>query len=179
MRGLLYPKGNIIGGSGDWDGHCSWSAIVLPLTLTGQNLGHVPPLGTLLHACMFLYIVGSLGTVSFVHLGAKEMTSCLQCREHAWPLKPGIAQASRVMYDVWTSSPPSQTVHGTVSSNRYRTFSPIGVVPRSESAPLSWMSFFQPSQRGRWVQEGTFGLGLPPPSDPLQFSLLLCGHRCS
>jgi hypothetical protein len=142
MRGLLYPKGNIIGGSGDRDGHCSWSAIVLPLTLTGRKLEHVPPLGTSLRACMFLYKIGSLGTVGFVPLGGREMTSCLQCQEHAWPFKPGIAKASCVMYDVWTSSPQSQTVHGAVSSDCYRTFLPVGVAPRSESAPLSQMSFF-------------------------------------
>ncbi len=151
MRGLLYPKGNVVGGSGDQDGHCSWSAIVLPLTLTGRKLGRVPPLGTLLRACMFLYNLGSLGTLGFVHLGGREMTLCLQCREHAWLPKPRIAKASCVMYDVWTSSPQSQTVHGTVSPNCYRTFSPIGVALRSESTPLSRMSFFCPGRIGRWV----------------------------
>jgi hypothetical protein len=60
MRGLLYPKGNVIGGSRDWDGHYSWSAIVLPLMLTRQKLECILPLGTLLHACMFLYNLGRL-----------------------------------------------------------------------------------------------------------------------
>ncbi len=179
MRGLLYLKGKVIGGSGDWDGHCSWSAIVLPLTLTRQKLGRIPPLGTLLCACMFLYNLGSLGTVGFICLGAREMTSCLQCQDCAWPPKPGLAKASRVLDNVWTSNPQSQTVHGTVSSNCYRMFSPIGVAPRSKSASLSWTSFFCPGQRGRWVLEGTSGLGLPSPSSPLRFSFLLCGCRCS
>ncbi len=146
MRGLLYPKFNVIEGSGDRDGHRSWSAIVLPLTLTRQKLGRIPHLGTLLHACMFLYNLGSLGTGGFVCLGAREMTSCLQCRERAWPPKPGIAKASHVMYDVWTSSPQRQTVHGTVSSDCYRTFLPIGVAPRSNPPPCLGCHIFAPDK---------------------------------
>jgi hypothetical protein len=96
MKELLYHKDNEGGGIKGWGKCYFYSAIIPPLTLTGQKPEYARLLDIALHACIILCNLDRLGIAGSLRLGVIESALCLQCRGHVWLPRPEITKVSHV-----------------------------------------------------------------------------------
>jgi len=159
---------------------CQWSPSISPphsLTLEKQPPG-LPP-GSERCACMFLRMLGSLGTGGSDRLGAIDTSWYPLSRGHVWTPTVGIAVVDRGVCSGLISSQWHQIVRGIGCSVPGSSSVRVDDVPSIECYPLCLMSSSPPGRILPPFRVGTVPLVPVDLDHPLLLGIFLHGHKCN